>query len=69
MPDKKPKYDEKIMAELLEQPGVKENVAKMSPEMLEWFKELLVKQGVYIRYVSERQDAQIKKILKGRGKH
>lgn len=49
------KYDEKIMNELLAQPGVKENVKKMNEETLEWFKSLLVSQGVYARYVKERR--------------
>lgn len=49
------KYDPKIMAELLDQPDVKEQVDQMQPEMLEWFKELLVSQGIYSRYVKERR--------------
>lgn len=59
MPKKKPnkpatKVDEAIMSELLTQPGIKEQVSQMTPEMLEWFKDLLVKQGIYARYVKER---------------
>lgn len=34
-------YNPKIMQELLDQPGVRENVAQMKPETLEWFKESL----------------------------
>jgi Zn-dependent oligopeptidase len=58
------KVDETIMAELLEQPGIKEQVDQMTPEMLEWFKELLVSQGVYARFVSERQNQQVKQMVK-----
>jgi recombinational DNA repair protein RecT len=48
-------YNPKIMQELLDQPGVRENVAQMKPETLEWFKESLVKTGVYAAYVKERK--------------
>lgn len=51
----KPDYNEKIMQELLNQPGVKENVAQMKPETLEWFKEHLVDSGIYAKYVKERK--------------
>jgi hypothetical protein len=61
-----PKVDEKIMQELLDQPGIREKVAEMSPEMVEWFKELLVSQGIYIRFVSEKQDKQVKEIFSGK---
>ena len=47
-------YDQEIMNELLNQPGVKENVEKMKPEVLEWYKELLVGEGIYAKYVKER---------------
>ena len=48
-------YDEKIMAELINQPDVKEQTCKMHPDTLAWFKEILVREGVYARYVKERQ--------------
>ena len=48
-------YDHEIMKELLEQPEVKESVKDMNPETLEWYKELLVSQGIYDRYVKERK--------------
>lgn len=51
------KINEKIMQELLDSPGVKENVAQMTPEVLTYFKGLLVKQGVYARFVQERKQA------------
>lgn len=59
MKRKKPriKVDPAIMAELLEQPDVKEHVAQMSPEQLTWYKDLLVSQGIYARYVKERAKA------------
>ena len=47
--------DEKIMAELLEQPEIKRETAKMTPEMLAWYKDLLVSEGIYTRYVKERE--------------
>jgi hypothetical protein len=49
-------YDEKIMDELLSQPEIKNNVKKMTHEMLEWFKELLISQGIYDKYVKERSE-------------
>jgi hypothetical protein len=49
-------YDPEIMNELLKQPGVKKNVKKMKPETLEWFKELLVSQGIYSKYIRERKE-------------
>lgn len=48
-------YDPKIMQELLDQPGVRENASAMTPGMLDWFKELLVSEGIYARYVKERE--------------
>lgn len=48
--------DETIMQELLDQPGIRENVARMTPETLDWYKRLLVERGIYSRYVEERQD-------------
>lgn len=52
---KKPAVDPAIMAELLEQPDLKVQVAEMQPEELDWFKELLVSQGIYAQYVKERK--------------
>ena len=48
------KVDPEIMAELLEQPEVKKEIAGMTPEVLEWFKELLISEGIYQQYVRER---------------
>lgn len=42
-----------IMARLLEEPGVKEQAARMTAAELEWFQELLVSQGIYAGYVEE----------------
>ena len=52
---RKTKVDEKIMAELLEQPGVKENVAQMTAAELAMFRDLLVRGGIYARYCKERK--------------
>ena len=46
--------NKKIMDELLSQPGIKENVAKMTPAELGLYKRLLVSQGIYAQYVLER---------------
>ena len=64
----KPTYDPKIMHEFLEQSGVKEEVAKMTPETLAWYKDLLVEQGVYIRFVAERQTAEVKQLFSRKDK-
>lgn len=48
-------YDLEIMNELLKQPEIAESVKNMKPETLEWYKELLVSQGIYARYVKERK--------------
>jgi hypothetical protein len=50
------KVDPTILAELLEQPGVKEHVEKMTPRELTWCKELLVSRGIYAQYVKERKE-------------
>jgi len=60
--------DPGIMQELLDSPGVKENVAQMSPQVLAYFKELLVKQGVYARFVQEKKDAARKRHRSGKAK-
>jgi hypothetical protein len=49
------KPDEAIMNELLSKPGVRKNVMKMTAGELEYFKKLLVSQGVYAQYVKERK--------------
>ena len=49
------KFDPAIMAELLAQPEVAVQAAKMPPVMLEWYKDLLIKDGIYSRYVKERK--------------
>ena len=46
--------NKKIMDELLSQPGIKENMAKMTPAELKLCKRLLVSQGSYAQYVRER---------------
>jgi hypothetical protein len=46
--------NEAIMAELLHQPEVKKSVLRMTAKELEFFKTLLVKQGIYARFVRER---------------
>lgn len=48
-------YDSEIMDELLRQPDVTKSVKDMKPETLQWFKELLVSQGIYAKYVKERK--------------
>ena len=48
------RVDPQVMQELLERPGIQEFVAKMTPEELAWYKDLLVKQGIYARYGRER---------------
>lgn len=48
-------YNPKIMEKLLSEPGVKEHVEKMTPAALDWYKRLLVSQGIYARYVRERK--------------
>jgi hypothetical protein len=54
---KKLKVDPQIMTELLEQPDIREEVARMTPEILSWYKELLVSGGIYARYVTEREQS------------
>ena len=48
-------YNKKIMQELLSAPGVRENVAKMTSKEKQFFKETLVKTGVYAQYCKERK--------------
>lgn len=49
------KYRAEIMDELLDTPAIREETSRMRPETLEWYKELLVSQGIYARYVRERR--------------
>lgn len=42
------------MDDLLNEPGINELVEQMTPETLEWFKESLVREGLYAQYVFER---------------
>jgi hypothetical protein len=49
------KYDPVIMQELLDHPEIRPQVEQMTPEMKEWFIELLVRQGIYARYLKERE--------------
>jgi len=46
-------YDN-VIADILELPEIKENVAKMTPAELEWYKELLILEGICARYIEER---------------
>lgn len=43
------------MQEFLNQPGIKEKVAQMGPVALDFFKHLLVSEGIYARYIKERE--------------
>lgn len=47
-----PKYDPEIMQELLDKVGAR--VKQMTPKELEYYKELLVSEGIYARYVLDR---------------
>lgn len=51
---KKQKVNEEIMAELLSQPGIKENVDKMTKKELAMYKRLLISNGIYAQYCKER---------------
>lgn len=56
MPNKrKPKYSPVIMNELLNEPTVKEKVDQMTPDEVKMFKDFLVTQGTYARYVLHKQ--------------
>jgi hypothetical protein len=48
-------FDETIMNELLSNPKVRKNVLKMTANELQFFKEALVKTGVYAKYCKERK--------------
>lgn len=47
-------YD-KVIAEILELPEIRENVAKMTPAELEWYKELLILEGICDQYIEEKK--------------
>lgn len=51
----KAQVDPEIMAELLRQPEIAKEIAGMPPDVVDYYKELLVSQGIYDRYVQERQ--------------
>lgn len=59
----RPKYDPEIMQELLDKVGVR--VQLMTPKELEFYKELLVSQGIYARYVLERNKQKLKEAWNG----
>jgi hypothetical protein len=59
----KPKWDDRLMQQLLDEPEVAESVVKMTADELEFFKCMLYKQGTYQRYVLEQQKQQIKEML------
>lgn len=48
-------YDETIMNELLSQPEIRKQVLRMKAETLAFYKELLVSEGIYTKYVAERK--------------
>lgn len=47
--------DETILQELLSTPEVKKDIEGLSPAMLAWYRDLLVSEGIYDRYVEERE--------------
>lgn len=49
-------YDKAIMEKLLKEPGVRENVAKMTQKERALFKKLLVEQSIYAQYVKELEE-------------
>jgi hypothetical protein len=52
----KPKFDPIIMAELLKEPDVVKNIGpNWDADTLDWYKDLLVEQGIYAKYVKERK--------------
>jgi hypothetical protein len=54
------RFDKKWMKRLLSEPEVAAEVEKMTAMELEFFKQMLVKQGTYRRYVIEQQKEQVK---------
>lgn len=56
MPGKKKiEVDPAILQELLQNPEIKEIYDKMRPEVKEWYRKLLVDEGIYSRYLKERK--------------
>ena len=55
MSDKKPNYDPEIMAELLKKPAIKKEIKGWDAAMLDWYKDLLIQEGIYAAYVKERE--------------
>ena len=54
-PKLKTKVDPAIMAELLAQPDVAREIEGMPADVLAYYKDLLVDEGVYDQYVRERK--------------
>jgi len=54
-PKLKTKVDPEIMAELLAQPEVAREIEGMPADVLAYYKDLLVDEGVYDQYVRERK--------------
>ena len=54
-PKSKTKVDPEIMAELLAHPSVAREIAGMPADVLAYYKDLLVDEGVYDQYVRERK--------------
>lgn len=50
-----PEVDPAIMAELLETPVIKAQIEGWDPAMIDWYRELLVKDGIYAAYLKERK--------------
>ena len=51
------KVNPEIMQALLDEPGVKEHVERMTQDELELYKKLLVSQGIYSQYAKEQKNA------------
>ena len=54
-PKPKTRFDPEIMAELLAQPEVAREIEGMPADVLAYYKDLLVDEGVYDQYVRERK--------------
>ncbi len=55
-------HDPQIMASLLNEKGVRDNVSKMTADELAMFTVLLIKRGIYARYVIEQQRKEYKNL-------
>lgn len=55
-------FDDKIMQKLLDEVG--ENVDKMTPDELEFYKALLVRTGIYAQFVYDQNLAKLKEGIK-----